>query len=403
MGILPKDRLQYSHAFTHVGVDFAGPLYTRINSASKKVYICIFTCAASQMVHLELTNSLQTEEFLQAFRCMINRRGFCISMRSDNGKTFKAANQVLKQLFTASANRTKMKNIDQNCVCKDLANMRIEWKFIAEKVPWRGSFWERIVRSVKEPLRKVLGNALLSYIELYTILTTIEAIVNSRPLTYVGEDINDAEPITPAHLARGRSLKCLPEAHKSQSEEQPIFNRYLYQHRILNHFWKRWQREYLHQLSPRHKWMQESSSVAVGDIVLISKDRVARGHCPMARIIAVHPGKDGLLRTVTRRTQKGNLRRPIQRIYNLEVKERNTSYDSITKKEMFQRTKMILKQPPAKTMLIFLTKINGGRMLNTARGMGESFFPRSPTGLYTKGKFELCEKQLHGWLSLCVM
>ena len=35
-------------------------------------------------------------------------------------------------------------------------------------------------------------------------------------------------------------------------------------------------------------------------------------------------------------------------------------------------------------------------MLNIARGMGEWFFPRSPTGLYTKGKFELCEKQLHG-------
>ena len=165
---------------------------------------------------------------------------------------------------------------------------------------------------------------------MYTILTDIEAIVYSRTLTYIGDHINDAESITPAHLAIGRSLKCLPEEHKSQSEEQPIFNRYLYQQHILNHFWKRWQREYLHQLSPRHKWMQESSSVAVGDIVLISEDRVARGHWPMGRIIAVHPGNDGLLYTVTLRTQKGNLRRPIQRIYNLEVQEKNTSYDNIT-------------------------------------------------------------------------
>ena len=102
--------------------------------------------------------------------------------------------------------------------------MGIEWKSIAEKATWRGGFWERIVRSVKEPLRKVLGNALLSYIELYTILTDIEAIVNSRPLTYIGDDINDGEPITPAHLAIGRSLKCLPEPNKSQSEERPIFS-----------------------------------------------------------------------------------------------------------------------------------------------------------------------------------
>ena len=68
----------------------------------------------------------------------------------------------------------------------------------------------------------MLGNALLSYIELYTVLTDIEAIVNSRPLAYIGDDINDAEPLTPAHSAIGRSLRCLPEAHKSQSEEQPI-------------------------------------------------------------------------------------------------------------------------------------------------------------------------------------
>ena len=73
-------------------------------------------------------------------------------MQSDNAQTFKAANQVLKQLFTASANRTKMKTIDQNRVCKDLANMGIEWTFIAERAPWRGGFWERLVRSVTEPL-----------------------------------------------------------------------------------------------------------------------------------------------------------------------------------------------------------------------------------------------------------
>ena len=67
--------------------------------------------------------------------------------------------------------------------------------------------------------------------------------------------------------------------------------------------------------------MQRSSSVTLGGIVLISEERVTRRHWPMGRVIAVHPGKDGLLRTVALRTQKGNLRRPTQRIYNLEVQE----------------------------------------------------------------------------------
>ena len=57
--------------------------------------------------------------------------------------------------------------------------------------------------SVKQPLRKILGKAFLSYTELYTILTDIEAVIISRSLTLVGEDIRDPEPITPAHLATG--------------------------------------------------------------------------------------------------------------------------------------------------------------------------------------------------------
>ena len=44
-------------------------------------------------------------------------------------------------------------------------------KFIVESSPWRGVWWERLIRNVKEPLRKILGKALLSYAELTTVLT----------------------------------------------------------------------------------------------------------------------------------------------------------------------------------------------------------------------------------------
>ena len=125
MGNLPKERIQHSPAFTHVGVDFAGPLSARTNSTSKKVYICIFTCAASRMLHLELTNSLHTDKFLQAFRRMINRRGLCQSMQSDNAKTFKAADRILQQLFASSSSKSRRKNIDQNYVRKELAAMDV--------------------------------------------------------------------------------------------------------------------------------------------------------------------------------------------------------------------------------------------------------------------------------------
>ncbi|GBM81435.1 hypothetical protein AVEN_20036-1 [Araneus ventricosus] len=40
--------------------------------------------------------------------------------------------------------------------------------------PWWGGFYERLVKSVKDPLRKILGRALLTYEELSTILIEIE-------------------------------------------------------------------------------------------------------------------------------------------------------------------------------------------------------------------------------------
>ena len=125
MGNLPKERVQSSFAFSHVGVDFTGPLYTRTKNDVNKAYICLFTCASSRLTHLELTDSLNTDDFLQAFRRMINRRGLCQSLQSDNAKTFKAADRTLQQLLASSKIR-RMRHIDQNRVARELASLGIK-------------------------------------------------------------------------------------------------------------------------------------------------------------------------------------------------------------------------------------------------------------------------------------
>ena len=250
MGILPKERVQISLAFTHVGVDFAGPLFARTSKDIQKVYICLFTCASSRMIHLKLMDSLSTDDFLQASRRLVNRRGLCQSLQSDNAKTFKAADRTLQQLFTSSK-VNKITHIDSNYVQKELASLGIQWRFITERSPWKDGRWERIAKSVKTPLKTILGHALLSTTELYTILTDIEAMINSRPLTYLGDDIRDPEPITPAHLSVGRSLQSIPNGSIMEENRGHVIQRFLYHQRLLNHFWKRWRLEYLHKLSIR--------------------------------------------------------------------------------------------------------------------------------------------------------
>lgn len=102
-----------------------------------------------------------------------------------------------------------------------------------------------MVQLVKRSLRKVLGKAQLSYEELLTVLTEVEGVLNSRPLTYVYSEITE-EPLTPSHLVIGRRLATLPDRDELSDDEDyedsasKLQRRVRYLSKLLQHFWKRW-------------------------------------------------------------------------------------------------------------------------------------------------------------------
>ena len=79
-------------------------------------------------------------------------------------------------------------------------NENIQWTFTIELAPWMGGFYERHVGIVKRSLRKAIGKVFLTSEQLLTILKEAEAVTNSRPLVYVGEDINSYMTLKPAHF-----------------------------------------------------------------------------------------------------------------------------------------------------------------------------------------------------------
>ncbi|XP_044166852.1 uncharacterized protein LOC122950905 [Acropora millepora] len=135
MGPLPEERVTPSLPFSDIGIDFAGPLYVKERTIVKKSYVCLFTCASSRMVHLELTNSLTTDEFLQAFSRMTSRRGLCHTVWADNAKAFKAASNEIQRLYSKCETQSQSigDTLDQNRIESELASKGIKWKFITER------------------------------------------------------------------------------------------------------------------------------------------------------------------------------------------------------------------------------------------------------------------------------
>lgn len=309
MAQLPLERVNVSRTFSNTGTDFAGPLYIRTIATESKVWIAIFTCMASRAVHLEVVEDSGAEAFLRALERMMNRRGKCALIVSDNALAFKKSASVLSRIFS---DPKTLKVLEDGLKARG-----IEWRFITERAPWHGGFYERLVKSVKIPLRKILGKAKLSLIELQTVLTEIEAMINSRPLTDISADKKDASPLTPAHLLVGHNLQIMPDID-SVTKQTSMGKRWQYRQSLCKAFWNRWVKEYVPTLLPYKKWTEEMRNAEIGQLVLISDEKLRRHQWTLGRIVSVQPGRDGLVRSVMVKTAKGQMRRPVQKLYQLE-------------------------------------------------------------------------------------
>jgi hypothetical protein len=297
---LPPDRVTDCAPFEVVGIDLAGPLFLK---TGEKVWIALFTCAVYRAIHLELVNSLSSDVFLLALRRFIARRGRPCTIYCDNGTNFRGAFNELSKL-----------NWDE--VMEETKTCKIHWKFIPPTAAWWGGWWERLVRIVKELLKRTLGKSVLTYEELNTVICDCESIINCRPLTYVSEDPRELIPLTPAMF--------LLEAHSSnvsdidELDSRSLEKRIKYRNKLLNDLRQRFRKEYLGQLIQKHN-ENRSREPRVGEIVLIGDDNKKRLFWPLAKIIELIPGRDGKVRTVKLRTRHGTVLRPIQRIFPLEI------------------------------------------------------------------------------------
>ena len=190
-----------------------------------------------------------------------------------------------------------------------------------------------MVKSIKVPLRKVLGDSLLTYVELLTIVKEIEAQVNDRPLVQASED--SFEVITPSMLCLGRRITPWPDylAETELKQESSVRLRWETRKGLVEKFRELWLTQYLPQLQTRQKWHTKEPNLKMGDLVLIETEKKKKFQWPVARVAQILYGDDGLVRTVFVRTKenKNLLTRGIHELFPLEAdREEEIASPSVT-------------------------------------------------------------------------
>lgn len=291
-------------------MDYAGPIFvkSKLGRGSKlnKAYICIFVCLTTRAIHLEVASDLSTETFWAAFRRFIARRGKPTNVYSDNGTNFVGAKRELDELG-------KFLKARQSDICDASSNEGINFHSIPPRAPHFGGMWEAGIKSTKTHLKRIIGNANLTFEGVYTTLTQIEAILNSRPLSPLSSNPIDFEPLTPAHFLIGRKLTALPEydLENTSTSRLSIFER---AQQLAQHFWRRWSKEFVAELQHRNRWKTSTTNISIGSLVVVREDNLPPLKWLLDRICELHPGADGNVRVVSVQTVRGVIKRAISKI-----------------------------------------------------------------------------------------
>lgn len=183
-----------------------------------------------------------------------------------------------------------------------------------------GGVWERKVRSVKEAFKVLSHKDRLDDENLVTLLTEVEMIVNSHPLTFVPLESPEHQVITPNSFLLMSSDGSNTSSRVPVNEELSLRTNWKLMQHLLNQFWKRWIQAYLPTIARRTKWFDEVRPLQVDDLVVIVDEQVRNGWL-RGKVIKIYPGPDGQVRKVDVQTNSGVMQRPAVKVALLDIME----------------------------------------------------------------------------------
>lgn len=163
-----------------------------------------------------------------------------------------------------------------------------------------------------------------------TTLCDCESVINSRPITYVSDDSEDLMPLTPAMYLQELREIGVPDC--DNVDRDSMVKRLRYRQKLRDDLRRRFRVEYLGKLFHRNKSKKDYRQIRIGEVVMIGCDNKKRLDWPLARVIETIAGRDGEVRVIRLKTATGEVLRPIQRVYPLELS--NNENDSVIKEKL---------------------------------------------------------------------
>ncbi|XP_055909040.1 uncharacterized protein LOC129943877 [Eupeodes corollae] len=310
MAQLPKARLSpFTRPFSFTGIDYFGPINISILRRSEKRWGVLLTCLTTRAVHIEIAHSLSAYSCILALRNFMARRGAPIEIFSDNGTNFQGAERELREALN---------DVDKLKLMEAFTSPRTKWSFNPISSPHMEGCWERLVRSIKTVLYKIMPMRNPTDELLRSMMLEVENIVNSRPLTYIPIDSENEEALTPNHFLLGSSNGMKPLVVFGD-DVKVVRKNWQTSQQYADHFWKRWVSEYLPTITRRSKWFAPVDPIKEGDIVLIVDQNSPRNCWLKGRVIQTKVAKDGQVRSATVFTRSGIYIRPSVKLAVLDV------------------------------------------------------------------------------------
>ena len=115
----------------------------------------------------------------------------------------------------------------------------LKWKFTkSSDAPWQNGCCEALIKLVKQALTITIGDSILKFSELQTVLFEAANLLNERPIgRKPGADPAAGVYLSPNNLPLGRTQLVPPQGQWAETSR--LAERFLFLHGIVTSFWKK--------------------------------------------------------------------------------------------------------------------------------------------------------------------